>query len=194
MAAVKKKENLYSFKRVILSKKSYAKKFAEKNKELYDLLLTCFDHKIETVKCSPGKEMKNIVKKPYITFRLNAYNKKFLVRVLNAVPKEDIIVTFAFNHLGHKTVTFKDLDESTDLFYSVEKALLDETIKEDKTIMKVYNFVMDLKAKNTSIKVIYGGKDIRYYINTMDDNIIAELEKKLFPALEEMNIKLNVLG
>ncbi|MDD3341124.1 MAG: hypothetical protein PHN72_02865 [Bacilli bacterium] len=118
---VRKKKNIYSFKRVLLNKKSYAKKFAQKNQALYDLLMECFNANIETVKCNPGKETQNMIKKPYITFRINDYNHPYLEKLVSAVAKEHIIITFSFNHLGHKTVTFKTLRDDTSMFEEIQQ-------------------------------------------------------------------------
>lgn len=189
---VKKKKNIYSFKNVILNKKSYAKRFAGNNKELYDLLMDCFNANIETVKSHPSKETKNVIKKPYITFRINDYNESYLQKLIGALEKDHMIITFAFNHLGHKTVTFKTLKEDSSMFVEIQKILFGEVEETDKALLKVYTFIRNLKGVNTSIKLLFDEGEMRYYINTSDDNILEDLEKKLFPSLEEIDGSINV--
>lgn len=186
----------YNFKRILMSKKTYARKFSEKDENLYNLLLTCFNKRIETVACCAGHEERDAIKKPYITFRLNAHTRPYLDNIIGVIDMTNLIVTFDVNNKGHKKLTIKTLDANNRLFERIEKLIENEPkprdIEED--AMKVFNFVADLKGKNTNIKMIYTEGGIKYYVNTSDDNILADIEKKLFKRLEEGNtITLNVL-
>lgn len=190
------KKGTYNFKRVLLSKKTYARKFSERNESLYNLLMTCFNKRIETVECCGGHEERDVIQKPYITFRLNAHTRPYLDNVVGAIDKTHLIITFDVNNKGHKKLTVKTLDAENHLFERIEKLIENEPkprdIEED--AMKVFNFIADLKGKNTNIKMIYTDEGIKYYVNTSDDNILADIEKKLFKHLEEgSNINLNVL-
>lgn len=184
--------HVYSFKRVLLSKKSYARIFARKDEDLYQLLMLCFDHKIETIKCNPGEETKHIIKKPYIKFRLNTPNEKYVYNIINQLDKENTVITFSLNHIGQKAITIKSLRNDKRIFKEIYDVILKDVTKEDPEIMVVYKFILGLKGINTNIKLICDDGKIRYYVNTTDDDILFDLEKNLFPTLEKQRMSLNL--
>jgi hypothetical protein len=187
-----RKKQRYAFSEILENKEYFAEKFAENNEELKSLLMSCFNNKIETIKCSPGKPGKEGILKPYITFRLNQTSKNIFRNVLKDLQKDDLIITFDYSSMSHRSVTIKTLDEKNKLFSRINYLLVLDASDDDKEITKVFDFVMKLKAKDTSIKMIYSSSGVKYYVKTSDNDTLLDLERNLFKHLETEDIKLKI--
>jgi len=188
-----RKKQRYPFSEILNNKEYFAEKFGDNDEELKSLLMSCFNNEIETIKCATVRQGKEGILKPYITFRLNQTTKKVLRNVLKDLQKDDLIITFEYNHMSHRTVTIKTLDEKNKLFSRINYLLVLDASADDKEITKVFDFVMKLKAENTSIKMIYSSSGVKYYIKTSDNAVSVNLEKNLFKHLDTTDFKMNLL-
>lgn len=158
--------------------KKYALEYSEGNDKLYDCLIKLWDKDFITIGCCKGHEEER--KKQYIGFKID--NKDKIIKLLSALSKEDISITFTSS--DNKKSTSIRKNKNLDIFDNIL-----ENIDGDKTanyINEIINYILDFNGKYLNIRIYYFNNKMSVYVNTSDDNLISNLKAKYkFSLLNE---------
>ena len=147
----------------------YSKEFSEGDDRLEKVLKKLWTNGFETIGCCKGHDE---YEKQYIG--LNRNDNEKIVRLLSLLNKEDISITFLFNHVA--IIKNKNNDIFTNILDSIDKINCAST--RDEEIAKVIDFIDNNNYDYTNIRFYYYKGKLNKYINTCDANLINILNKK----------------
>lgn len=153
---------------ILCNMDKYAKEFSEGEPQLEKTLKKLWENEFVTIGCCKGH---GDHRRQYIGIKRKDNRK--IVKLLSALNKEDITITFLL-----KNVVIKKNKES-DIYFNVLDSLekLDD-IKIDEDILKVIDFIDNNNYDYTNIRFYYYKGVLNKYVNTCDVDLINVLKNK----------------
>ena len=153
---------------ILCNMDKYAKEFSEGEPQLEKTLKKLWENDFVTIGCCKGHKDHG---RQYIG--LKRKDNKKIMKLLSALNKEDITISFLFKNISIKKN--KESDIYSNVLNSLEKV---DDIKIDEDILKVIDFIDNSNYDYTNIHFYYYKGVLNKYVNTCDVNLINILKTK----------------
>ena len=169
---------IISKEEVLKNKEYYAELWCERNKDLRQVLLFLWNKGIWTCGCCSGH---NGQKQAYVGLEIGD-NYKTILKVLSAVNKENIIISFVVS--SYKKIV--GLKANTEEVF--KKILKMEYKENDKDLEQIMKYILTLNSTYANVRLHYKNNKFNLYINTSDKKLITKLKEKYdFMIINEKN-------